>query len=394
MGLVKFVKVENKEGLLCEYGCGQIAEYKSKGGKLCCSDNQAKCPIIVKLISKAKKTIKIENLEGLLCEYGCGNKAEYKSKYEKLCCSENWQSCPENIKKAKLYQIPKRIKNDDHKLCDFCNEREAVYKFKNGKLCCEKIIIDCPSTRKNINQKPNKIDNLEGLLCDYGCGKIAKYKYNIGKYCCSESFNSCPEMRKCDPVNSLEDWQNKYPIFSKVEEMRYNPENLIDIQVHCKNSDCLNSIEKGGWFTPSIQQISDRVRAIEKPYGFGECNFYCSENCKNNCPLFRLRNDPMEKINSSYTQTELNTWRQEVLKRQEDELGHNECEMCGNKNMKELQVHHEIPVKKDWIFSLDPDNGIILCVTKDKEEDSCHFKYGHKTGTECSTGNLANSICR
>jgi hypothetical protein len=25
--------------------------------------------------------------------------------------------------------------------------------------------------------------------------------------------------------------------------------------------------------------------------------------------------------------------------------------------------------------------------------EECHYKYGHKSGTECSTGNLANKIC-
>ena len=26
-------------------------------------------------------------------------------------------------------------------------------------------------------------------------------------------------------------------------------------------------------------------------------------------------------------------------------------------------------------------------------KNKCHIKYGHKKGTECSTGNLANKIC-
>ncbi len=53
---------------------------------------------------------------------------------------------------------------------------------------------------------------------------------------------------------------------------------------------------------------------------------------------------------------------------------------------KNLQCHHIIPINIEPLFALDPDNGIVLC-------ENCHYKYGHKTGTECSTGNLANKVC-
>ena len=182
--------------------------------------------------------------------------------------------------------------------------------------------------------------------------------------------------------------------FSKVEEIRYNPDKSKkkEIQVHCKNHNCKNSKEQGGWFTPTGYQITTRIIALNH-YDGGY--FYCCDECKNTCPLFNIRSDPYTNNERPYTQEEYNIWRQEVLQRQFDELGHNECEICGNTNLTELQVHHEIPTKKNWIFSLDPDNGIILCVKKERqpEEETCHFKYGHKTGTECSTGHLASIIC-
>jgi hypothetical protein len=36
--------IKNEEGLLCEYGCGNLAVYQYSGGKLCCSDMQYRCP--------------------------------------------------------------------------------------------------------------------------------------------------------------------------------------------------------------------------------------------------------------------------------------------------------------------------------------------------------------
>jgi hypothetical protein len=73
------------------------------------------------------------------------------------------------------------------------------------------------------------------------------------------------------------------------------------------------------------------------------------------------------------------------------------CENCkiNFNNRKSLSSHLNkgkcrffyIKKYKEPIFILDPDYGIACC-------EKCHYKYGHKTGTECSTGNLANVICK
>lgn len=36
--------IKNEEGLLCDYGCGNIATHQYKNGKLCCEDSQYRCP--------------------------------------------------------------------------------------------------------------------------------------------------------------------------------------------------------------------------------------------------------------------------------------------------------------------------------------------------------------
>jgi 5-methylcytosine-specific restriction endonuclease McrA len=78
-----------------------------------------------------------------------------------------------------------------------------------------------------------------------------------------------------------------------------------------------------------------------------------------------------------YTQDEYETFRQEVLKRDDYK-----CQYCENKAE---HVHHIRPQKLEPFFSLDPDYAISVC--KD-----CHYKYGHQD--ECSTGNIANIICK
>ena len=455
----KAIKIENKENKLCDYGCNTKANYQFKNKKICCSESRNMCLGMKKKNSNGtKNNIRpkpeyIENTENKLCDYGCGEKANYKLNNKKLCCKEDWKSC-------KGLRKPIRIENKENKLCDYGCNTKAHYKFGNGKLCCNERFNSCLGTRKKMSEnsigksytKAIKIENKENKLCDYGCGLRAEYKSVSGILCCSESFHSCQiciknsikshentvmpkaikienkENKLCDygcglrahyqlknkklccseswnsckesikkksecMSFSLKDWQEKYPFFAKIEELREDPI-TGEIQGHCKNHNCKNSREKGGWFTLNKGQLYQRIMCLEHPLGNDGSYFYCCDECKQQCPLYHLYRDPYVKTNYPYTQEEYNIWRQEVLTRQFDELGHNECEICGNKNLKELQVHHEIPTKKNWIFSLDPDNGIILCVKKErqKEEETCHFKYGHKTGTECSTGNLSN-IC-
>jgi len=368
---------------LCEYGCGQIAKYKLKNGKLCCNSNISKCPIIRKKIKENKKAIPIKTTE--LCSYGCGQQAKFKFKNGKLCCNDSYNKCSIHIKK--ISNSKKLDPIEINELCSYGCGQIAKYKFKNGKLCCKDHINKCPINRKKISNS-KKLDPIEtNELCSYGCGLIAKYKLKNGKLCCRDHLSKC-SINSNKISNGLKltinQFKERYPIFYKVEELRYNPDkpNEKEIQVRCNNHNCLNSKENNGWFTPSKSQMHERIRRIEEPWGNDGCFFYCSDKCKEECILFNLHSDPLKDTTQPYTPTEINIWREEVLRRQRIEynINYNFCEMCESKE--NLQVHHEKPQKTHPGMTLDPDNGIILC--KD-----CHYKYGHKTGTECSTGNLA-----
>jgi hypothetical protein len=174
---------------------------------------------------------------------------------------------------------------------------------------------------------------------------------------------------------TIERLKKKYSLFSKIEEMRYNPDNLAEIQVHCKNHNCKNSKEMCGWFTPSYSQLYERIRNIEHN-GLDYSYFYCSEICKNTCPLYNLKKDPNKKYRSSYNQKDYQTFRKFILER-DNYL----CQFCGEKAE---HVHHEKPQKLEPFFSLDPDYAWSCC-------EKCHYEKGHKD--ECSTGKLANIPC-
>jgi len=109
---------------------------------------------------------------------------------------------------------------------------------------------------------------------------------------------------------------------------------------------------------------------------------YCFDECKHSCPLFNLRSDPFKSVIQNFTSGELKVFADEVKHRQFLEYGHNFCELGDCEDDKEgpYHAHHVIPKSVEWIFGLDPDNGIVVC-------QKCHDKL-HKG--ECSTGALAH----
>jgi hypothetical protein len=298
----------------------------------------------------------------------------------------------------------KNIRDGYMKLCSICNGA-----INNICKICKKQCINVQSLSKHIRQT-HKIEpeeyylryiNSEKSKC-IECGNFAIFiDINLGykKFCshkCS-MINSYTNKKRYETLLKNNNGINpckltyqkcleRYPLLVQVEELKEGPNG--EIWGHCKNSSCKNSKENGGYFDVS-KFVGDRNDGIN---GNDTGHFYCSEECKHSCPLFGrsaavLHNLLNENKNIPYTQEEYNTWHEEVLYRQriENNTDINFCEKCHA--TENLHVHHEVPQKIVPGYSLDPDNGIIFC--KD-----CHYEIGHEKGTECSTGNLANKICK
>jgi hypothetical protein len=279
-----------------------------------------------------------------LCDYGCGQKATHQFKNGKRCCSDNVSKC----------LFIKRIIGDVHRGAVISNKtREAVRKAKLGKKDSKETRqkkSDARKGSKNPMYRKKHSVKTRRIISEKAKGRRAYNKLNI------------------------EILREKYPFFSKIEEMRYNPNkpDEKEIQVHCKNHNCKNSKEKGGWFTPTSEQIHARKNMLERE-GKDYSYFYCSIECKQACPLYRMHGaDPFKKQHLSYTFSELQVWKDRVK-----DLDNSKCQICGTN--KDIHVHHIIPVKLEPFFSLDPENGICLC-------EKCHFKYGHKD--ECEINNI------
>lgn len=131
----------------------------------------------------------------------------------------------------------------------------------------------------------------------------------------------------------------------------------------------------GKRFAPLRTFVINRIAAVEGR-GPGECNFYCSDLCRNACPLHGFH--PEKQIDSRsklYTpkseREEDRACQTDHLKQlQCDERGHNWCEKCGD--IIDVELHHTQPVgSKDAVSSA---GHLLLCAYCHTElEASCRL---------------------
>ncbi len=328
----------------------------------------------------------------MICNYGCGQEAKHQFKNGKWCCENNTSLCP-NMKKINSEKnIGRYISSLTKKKLSEANigkkfskdHRKKLSIAHKGKTLSEehKIKISRSNKGKDFSDEHREKLRLKRIgKPGYYKGKTLseKHKRKISKSNKGKVFSSNHRQKlRNKSLYSISDIKNRNPLFSKIEEMRYNPYKVgkKEIQVHCKNHNCKNSKEQDGWFTPTPGQLYERKRGIEL-IGNDGSYFYCSEECKQTCPLYGLRSDPYKEIKTLYTQEEHQIFRNFVLER-DDYI----CQYCEEPA---TDVHHERPQKIEPFFALDPDFAWSCC-------EKCHYEKGHKD--ECSTGNLASKTCK
>lgn len=125
------------------------------------------------------------------------------------------------------------------------------------------------------------------------------------------------------------------------------------------------------YFKPTRGQVQSRIVALNN--AAGESSFYCSDKCKQECPIFNTKG--MYQEGFQIDEQLMNEVKAEALKRAEYL-----CEICHE--TKHLNVHHINPKKISPIEAYDLENLIVLCY-------KCHMRYGHGS-KDCSTGYLAH----
>lgn len=157
-----------------------------------------------------------------------------------------------------------------------------------------------------------------------------------------------------------------------VEEIRRSLDDKKILEVRCKQCN--------KWFKPTGSQTNHRIQSI-KGNRLGDSNFYCSDECKLSCSIYKKVTNTPGSIND----LENSVWPE--LRKLVLERDNYECQKCGLKAKTKagggLHCHHINPVKLDPLESADIDNCIILCV-------DCHKEAHQKDG--CKTGQLARCI--
>jgi len=282
----------------------------------------------------------------ILCEYGCSQEAKYPPRkgMKGWCCSESHSGCPGVRQKISETMKGKITWNKGKKTGP--RSEETKIKISNS----HKGKFFSKEHKKKISKSHKGVPLSKEHKRKIGKGNKGKTKF------------------------SLKNYKEKHPFLFIVEELRETK--TREIQVHCINHECKNSKEKGGWFMPTANQLYERIKCLEHPEGNDGSYFYCSQHCKDTCPLYNLHGDPYKEINLPYTYAEYDTCRAVVFER-ENGL----CEYCGEPA---TDMHHIYPVKLEPFFALDPDYCVACC-------EKHHYKYAHKG--ECSTGNLAKIVC-
>ena len=117
----------------------------------------------------------------------------------------------------------------------------------------------------------------------------------------------------------------------------------------------------GKWLIPTNRQVSHRIgvfNGIER----GELRFYCSENCKQSCPIYGQTKYP-KGFKKATSREVVPLLRQLVLERD-----NYTCQKCGaTSETAQLHVHHEKSYTLNKIMANDPDNCMTLCKECHKE---------------------------
>lgn len=380
---------------LCEYGCGREARYPPRKGmtKWCCESYPQKCPNILKINinsnigrkhSEETKKKMSEDRKGKEIPALKGRKSWNKGKAG--IYSE------ESIEKMRTSHIGQVPWNKGKKNCFSEETRERMSKTLAGRQSPFKGktgIISEETRKKMSDAKKGKDPWNKGKTGIYSEETLEKMRESTKGYKHKkETKRKIKEANKGRGRLTTEYIQQTYPFLCKIEEFRDCPKTKR-VQTRCKNHKCKNSKELDGWFTiKNHPQFYDRMQAIEHPDGNGAHYFYCSDKCKDECPLYGKTVTQLikqDQINAGlieelpYTSNEYETWKTTVLK-----LDDYKCQYC---EKPAEHVHHINPQKLEPGYILDPINGISVC-------SECHYNYGHKKGTKCSTGQLAHKICK
>ena len=111
----------------------------------------------------------------------------------------------------------------------------------------------------------------------------------------------------------------------------------------------------GKWFIPKTISVQSRIKALNGAV-LGEARLYCSENCKQVCPIYYQKEWPKDFKHATSREVDPQL-RQMVLERDNWT-----CKICGKTvDEAEIHCHHMDPAAQNPMFQNDMDSCVALC---------------------------------
>lgn len=162
------------------------------------------------------------------------------------------------------------------------------------------------------------------------------------------------------------------PLFSTYASQleRYQPVYKIEhINLELLGVECTHCSKI---FVPNKKAVQHRIAALNGKQK-GEAHMYCSDECKQTCPIYRQILWPKTYQPYKVTRPNQSVWSNLIKERD-----NHTCQKCGISDGIMI-AHHIDPVINNPIESLDLDNGLTLC-------KKCHKHVHNQTG--CTTEEL------
>ena len=242
--------------------------------------------------------------------------------------------------------------------CPFC--------YGNTKLTYEYVKQEFEKAGYTLLSK-EYINNRQKL--EYTCDKGHIHKISWKDFLHGYGCLTCYTERRVGESNPL--WkggvtQTNLPLYEtyasqleKYQEVyKVEKDNLELLGINCTYC---NKI-----FIPKASEVKSRIGAIKGNYK-GEHHLYCSNECKEACPIFGQQTYPKNYKPYENTRPLQSQWA--IMVKERDNYI---CQKCGT-NEGDMIAHHIDPVINNPIESADIDNGITLCENCHKE---AHLQIG------------------
>jgi hypothetical protein len=257
----------------------------------------------------------------------------------------------------------------------------------DGNFCSK----SCANTGKNnsMHGKFGELNNMYGKRHTEEARKKIREKHHdvSGRHNPMYGKHHTEETKRKISSRARGYFKNNIPVYNTYahqidwcEKVRRNADDLNILEVQCTYC--------GRWYVPTINNVHHRAQFLKGSNRYkGEHRLYCSEQCKQACPIYHKRPNDLMKEDAvragRLKWLEMNREVQPELRQMVLERDEYRCRKCGATD-KPLHCHHILPVAVEPLLSADIDNCMTLCV-------DCHKEVHQKDG--CKLNQLRIEVC-